>query len=107
MDEIAEPQFTPLERELRYRNAQLRRTCGTQGRTIHLLRAELAEVRELNSKVERGDLRRYERLVPELREEINSLRQQVEQLEEKLEAKDDANDHMLTRSAAREEQVES
>jgi cell division protein FtsB len=91
-DEITEPQFTPLERELRYHNAQLRRTCGKQGHTIHALRAELAEVRELNSKVERGDLRRYERQVPYLRDEIVELRQQIKDLEDKLDAVDPHDD---------------
>jgi predicted RNase H-like nuclease (RuvC/YqgF family) len=48
-------------RELRFKIKQLSRQNGQQGDTIHRLRAELAEVRELNSKIERGELRRLER----------------------------------------------
>lgn len=48
-------------RELRFRLRQANKTVGHQGQTIHQLRAELAEVRALNSKIERGDLRRLER----------------------------------------------
>jgi len=46
---------------------------GKQGQTIHWLRCELEEVRSLISKNDRGDLRRYERLVPELIEESTKL----------------------------------
>lgn len=52
-------------RELRFRNRQLRKTCGKQGETIFRLRAELAEARSLTSKVDRGELRRLERIVQE------------------------------------------
>jgi hypothetical protein len=90
MDEITEPKFTPLERELRFKNAQLRQTCGKQGHTIYRLRAELAEAREVNGKIERGDLRRLEQKVPELLDENQDLRQQVEQLNEKLQTLDES-----------------
>jgi len=54
-------------RELRFRIKMLGRQNGQQGDTIHRLRAELAEVRELNSKVERGLVKSLERQVVEYR----------------------------------------
>lgn len=75
-----------LYRELRWKNSQLRKTCGKQGQTIHRLRAELAEVRELNSKIERGDLRRLERVVVEQAGHIASQTEIIKALEEKLAA---------------------
>lgn len=48
-------------RELRFKVKQLSKQNGSQGRTIHQLRADLAEVRELGSKIERGELRRLQR----------------------------------------------
>jgi hypothetical protein len=75
---------TQLERELRYRNAQLRRTCGKQGTTIHLLRAELAEVRELNGKVERGDLRRLERFEATALEQFALDKERLERAHEEI-----------------------
>lgn len=68
-------------RLLRWKVKQLAKTSGRQGQTIHQLRAELAEVRELNSKIERGELRRLERVTQEQLAEINML-------EEKLAAAD-------------------
>ncbi len=50
-------------RKLRWRLRQANKMMGKQGDTIHNLRAELAEVRTLNSKLERGELRRLESLV--------------------------------------------
>ncbi len=50
-------------RELRFRVKQLGRQNGHQGETIHRLRAELAEVRELHSRIERGQLRALELLL--------------------------------------------
>lgn len=73
--------------ELRHLKHQLKRvnkTMGTQGQTIHLLRAELAEVRTLHSKIERGDLRRLERQVPELVGHNQQLLSQVTELTERL-----------------------
>jgi hypothetical protein len=97
MDEIAEPQFTPLERELRYRNAQLRKQCGKQGKTIHLLRAELAEVRVIQGKLDRSELRRLERFEEMAKEQFALDKERLERaqehiaaLEEKLAAKDEA-----------------
>jgi len=70
--------FTVHEgRELRWQNRQLRKTCGRQGQTIHMLRAELAEVRALNSKLERGELRRQERVIEEQAETIARLKRKI------------------------------
>lgn len=75
LDSLAkEPQWA---RELRYKNRQLRKTCGKQGQTIHNLRAELAEVRALNSKLQRGELRRLERVTQEMLDEIEVLEQKL------------------------------
>jgi predicted RNase H-like nuclease (RuvC/YqgF family) len=68
------PQYV---RELRFKVRQLSKTCGKQGQTIHSLRAELAEVRELNSKIDRGDLRRLERVAKEQAETIAALEQKL------------------------------
>jgi hypothetical protein len=43
---------------------------GRQGETIHVLRAELAQVREENSQLERGELRRLQRRNQVLQDEI-------------------------------------
>ena len=60
-------------RELRFRLKQANRVMGSTGERIHQLRAELAEVRELNSKIDRGDLRRLERQSIEWAEERTRL----------------------------------
>lgn len=73
-----EPRYV---RELRYKIRQLSKTCGKQGQTIYRLRAELAEVRATHSKLDRGELRRLERVTQEQLAEINVL-------EEKLAAAD-------------------
>jgi septal ring factor EnvC (AmiA/AmiB activator) len=57
-------------REVRYRLKQANRTMGRQGETIHQLRGELAETRELNSKIERGQIRSLERQVAELKADL-------------------------------------
>lgn len=57
------PESSHEVRELKFRLKQQRQQNGRQGQTIHRLRAELAEVRALNSKIERGELRHLERLL--------------------------------------------
>lgn len=64
-------------RELRYKFRQLCRQAGKQGDTIHRLRAELAEVRALNSKIDRGSLYRTERRVIDQAEEIKRLEEKL------------------------------
>lgn len=78
-------------RELRFRLKQANKALGSTGERIHLLRAELAEVRALNSKVDRGDLRRLERQSIEWNQERAHLtedgvtaRKRIKELEEKL-----------------------
>src|SRR5882757_5136250 len=66
-----------LYRELKYRNKQLSKSCGKQGQTIYRLRAELAEVRTLNSKADRGELRRLERVTQEQAETIAALEEKL------------------------------
>lgn len=78
-------------REVKFRLKQANKALGATGGHIHQLRAELAEVRELNSKVDRGDLRRLERQSAEWAEERARLvedgvnaRRRIAELEEKL-----------------------
>lgn len=78
-------------RELRFKLKQANKSLGATGERTHLLRAELAEVRMLNSKVDRGDLRRLERQSIEWKQEIARLteegitaRKRIKELEEKL-----------------------
>lgn len=78
-----EPQWA---RELRWKNRQLRKTCGKQGQTIHGLRAELAEVRALIRKEDRGDLRRLERVTREQADCIEGQTEIIHTLEKKLAA---------------------
>lgn len=61
-------------RELRWRIGQLHKQLGRQGETIHRLRGELADVRQLNSKVERGQIRNLEASMAWRDEEIARLR---------------------------------
>lgn len=49
-------------RVLKYRLKQANKTMGKQGQTIANLRGELARVREEHSKIDRGELRRLERV---------------------------------------------
>lgn len=78
-------------RELKFRLKQANKILGTTGGRIHQLRAELAEVRLLNSKIDRGELRRLERQSVEWAEErarfieegVNA-RRRIAELEEKL-----------------------
>lgn len=67
-------------RKLRWQLKQAHATLGKQGDTIHQLRSELAEVRSLNSKLERGELRRLESNARAREEDIASLTQQVGEL---------------------------
>lgn len=87
-----------LYRELRYRLKQANKTMGKQGQTIANLRGELARLREEHSKIDRGELRRLERVeadaVGHFRqaaematravEEIKRLREENALLREKL-----------------------
>ena len=66
-----------LYRELKFKNKQLRKTAGQQGQTIYRLRAELAEVRATHSKLDRGELRRLERVAQERLDEINVLQEKL------------------------------
>lgn len=66
-----------LVRKLRWQIKQMSRQLGRQGDTIHRLRCELAEVRELNGRVERGELRGYERDVARMDRIIRSLEADV------------------------------
>jgi hypothetical protein len=77
--------FSQLEREL-LKVKQLSKCCGRQGETIHRLRAELAEVRELNSKIDRGRLRRLERDNADYAEAIKEWEAICVELREKLRA---------------------
>lgn len=60
-------------RELKYRLKNTNKTVGKQGETIYRLRSELAEVRATHSKIDRGDLRRLERVNQELVDYIVTL----------------------------------
>jgi FtsZ-binding cell division protein ZapB len=48
-------------RELRFKVKQLSTTDGRQGQTIHGLRGELAEMREINGKIARNEVPEMER----------------------------------------------
>jgi septal ring factor EnvC (AmiA/AmiB activator) len=71
-------------RTLRYKLKQANRNVGKQGETIHKLRAELAEVRQLNSRIERGELRAYDKLTKLLSSELDMARNEIQRLNEKL-----------------------
>lgn len=66
-------------RRLRYLLRQSNRNAGRMGDTIHRLRAELAEVRMLNSKLERGELRMLERRAAVQAQEIETLRRKLDE----------------------------
>jgi hypothetical protein len=80
-----------LKRNLRIAN----KTMGKQGETIHSLRADLAEVRELHSKIERGELRRLERVEPELRKLIGELAKDREALRDRIKELENPNDGVV------------
>lgn len=67
-------------RHTKFRLRQAHKTIGKQGDTIHRLRADVAEVRELNSKLDRGELRRAERQVTDLEAEVEQLRKENKKL---------------------------
>jgi uncharacterized coiled-coil protein SlyX len=71
-------------RELHYRLKQAHRNIGKQGQTIHQLRAELAEVRSLNSRLERGELRHCDAVIAGQNAVIDSLKAEIAMLNEKL-----------------------
>lgn len=73
-------------RLLKFRLKQANKVMGAQGETIHQLRCELAEVRDLNSKIERGDLRRSERALTVLRELLTKERAERIELGAQLQA---------------------
>lgn len=80
-------------RTLRWRNKQLGKQLGKAGQRIHELRCALAECREINGKIARGDLRDLQRDVESKSEIIISLRkdnvrlyERVAELSEKLRA---------------------
>jgi len=52
-----------LHAELKWKYKTLSKQAGRQGETIHLLRAELTEIRGLHSRIERRQLRELERLL--------------------------------------------
>lgn len=58
-------------RELRRRLRIANKTMGRQGQTIANLRGELARIREENSKIERGELRRLQRFEETAHEQFN------------------------------------
>lgn len=64
----------------RFKLKQANRTMGRQGETIHQLRGELAEIRELNSKVERGQIRSLEREAANLKADLAALSAENEKL---------------------------
>jgi hypothetical protein len=82
--------------EVRHLKHQLRlanKTMGRQGATIYGLRNELARVREENSKLERGELRRLQRFeesalegAVQMRERLNQAQEEIKRLREKLAA---------------------
>lgn len=87
-----------VERDLKRRLKQVNATMGKQGQTIHQLRADIAELRELHSKIDRGDVRRLERenanlvearrndhdTIAELRNENKNLRDKIEHLDRQI-----------------------
>lgn len=72
------------ERREKYLLKQANKVMGRQGRTIHQLRAEKEELLTLISKADRGDLRRYERLVPELQDSIEALIDDLHKAHERI-----------------------
>lgn len=75
-------------RRLRYQLRKANKAIGRQGATIHLLRAEIAEVRQLNSRAERGELRAADRAVQRLETLLASAREEIVVLNEKLKEQD-------------------
>lgn len=73
-------------RELRWRVKQLGQQCGRQGETIHRLRCELAEAREITGKIARGEVRSLERMVTTLLDDLGDATELIVELREKLAA---------------------
>lgn len=80
-------------RRLRYRLREANRNVGKQGQTIHVLRSELAEIRQLNSRIERGELRIADRNTHRLQVLLDVAREEISALYEKLAEQDSVNDH--------------
>jgi hypothetical protein len=76
-------------RELRFKLKQANAVMGRQGDTIHRLRGELAETRELNSKAERGDIRRLERENENLLAQVTQTAAENAKLRDELHPKKD------------------
>lgn len=86
-------------RDLKRRLAIANKTMGRQGATIANLRGELARIREENSKIDRGELRRLEKFAESSVEQIASLlerlaaaREENKRLREKLDGAEAALD---------------
>lgn len=78
-------------REIKFRLKQANKALGQTGGRIHQLRAELAEVRALNSKVDRGELRRLQNAEVQWRAQFDRMteesvndRKRIRELEERL-----------------------
>jgi chromosome segregation ATPase len=67
-------------RELRFRLKQANKVMGRQGDTIYQLRGQLAELREITGKLQRGDVRNTERELGRALEDNERLREKNEQL---------------------------
>jgi hypothetical protein len=81
-----DPTTNQQVREARYRLRLANTKMAQMGTTIHRLRCELAEAREINGKIERGELRYYERTVPEMLDKIAAQAEEITRLREKLAA---------------------
>lgn len=70
-------------RDLKRRLKIANKTMGRQGQTIAGLRGELARIREENSKIDRGELRRLQRFETTALELIDKLENEIARLREK------------------------
>lgn len=89
VEEVRELEAADLKhrsRVLNHRLKQANKTMGRQGATIAALRGELARIREENSKIDRGELRRLERFEVTAVEKAERLREANRILHEKLAA---------------------
>lgn len=92
-------------RQLRWQNKAMNKQCGKQGETIHLLRAELAEVREINGKIARDYVRELERQaradatrIYELQARNQRLAEQWVEMRDKLDAAEGAGSYEFDQS---------
>ena len=92
-------------RDLRWRNKQLGKQLGKAGQTIHELRCQLAEAREITGKIERNHVRGLERQVAndtqtivELRIVLEKQRDYSDGLREKLRVSE--REHVVTDARA-------